>query len=664
MKALKYMIFLLTPIVIISACQKQLEFDNTDSQATGNLVKTVSGDCASMGIGGFFIQDTVLTSANFITIQVNFSSIGNYEIKSDTVNGYSFKATGQATSIGTQTVKLWASGTPLIAGTDIFVIQYGSSVCLASVAVGASHALFTYGHIGGICAGATLTGNYYNGVALDPSNTVTLQVNVSAPGSYSINTGDLNGISFSSSGTFTVSGSQMVTLVGSGTPLSAGSVSFNTAIVGGCTFSVVVTDPAGTLATLTTTTASSITCTSAISGGNITNDGGSAITARGICYSTTADPTTANTVVNSGSGTGSFTGNITGLVAGTTYHVRAFATNAAGTAYGNDISFTTTTGCQVGIFVTGWDDVYNISGNIRTPKVWANATGSYTGTALPFTANWPAEANAIFVSGTDVYVAGKENGKATVWKNGVATSLSSAPTSPFFYEGDAYSVYVVGTDVYVAGVYANVATVWKNGVATALNNGTYTSIANAVFVSGSDVYVAGYENQMISSNLVSVATVWKNAVATSLTSGPADAVANSVFVSGSDVYVAGKEGNDAKIWKNGVGTTLASVGFNKAVANSIFVSGSDVYVVGTEDDGSTLNSFAKIWKNGTGSYLTTSGYHNSARSVYVTGADVYVAGGLSTGGANTKAAVWKNGTASSLTSGSTDAVAYGIFVRQ
>ncbi len=663
MKALSYLIFFSISLFIISACQKQLSFDNTDSLATGNLVKTASGDCSPVTLGGTYVKDTVLGVLNYMDVQVNFSAIGSYEIKSDTVNGYSFKAVGQATSTGNQTVRLLANGTPLAAGTDVFTIQFDNSVCQVNVIVSTTVAVYTFTNLSGACTAATVAGSYNTGVALDPSNTVSMQVNVSSPGSYSISSNQLNGIYFTSSGTFTVSGLQTVNLVGNGTPLAAGAFIFNTAITGGCTFDISVVNPAGSLATLTTTIASSITCTVAISGGNITNDGGSAITARGICYSTTADPTTANTVVNSGSGTGSFTGNITGLVAGTTYHVRAFATNAAGTAYGNDISLITNTGCQVGIFVTGWDDVFNISGNIRTPKVWANATGSYTGAALPFTANWPAEANAIFVSGTDVYVAGKENGKATVWKNGVATSLSSAPTSPFFYEGDAYSVYVVGTDVYVAGVYANVATVWKNGVATALNNGTYTSIANAVFVSGSDVYVAGYENQMISSNLVSVATIWKNAVATSLTSGPADAVANSIFVAGSDVYVAGKEGNDAKVWKNGVGATLASVGFNKAVANSIFVSGSDVYVVGTEDDGSTLNSFAKLWKNGTGSYLTTSGYHNSARSVYVTGTDVYVAGGLSTGGANTKAAVWKNGAASSLTSGSTDAVAYGIFVK-
>ena len=100
----------------------------------------------------------------------------------------------------------------------------------------------------------------------------------------------------------------------------------------------------GNLASIITTAASSITGTSAISGGNIPNDGGSLITQRGICYSTSSSPTTANTTIIGGSGTGSFTSNLTGLTASTTYYVRAYATNSAGTSYGNEVSFTTTGG--------------------------------------------------------------------------------------------------------------------------------------------------------------------------------------------------------------------------------------------------------------------------------------------------------------------------------
>ena len=95
-------------------------------------------------------------------------------------------------------------------------------------------------------------------------------------------------------------------------------------------------------AVLTTTAATNITNATASSGGTITSDGGSAITARGICYATTANPTLANTSIASGSGVGSFAVSITGLTLSTLYHVRAYATNSLGlTYYGNDLSFTT-----------------------------------------------------------------------------------------------------------------------------------------------------------------------------------------------------------------------------------------------------------------------------------------------------------------------------------
>ena len=90
-----------------------------------------------------------------------------------------------------------------------------------------------------------------------------------------------------------------------------------------------------------TTDISEITETSATSGGNVTDDGGNAVTVKGICYSTTPNPTTTENTSNDGTGTGAFTSNITGLTANTTYYVKAYATNSQGTAYGNEISFTT-----------------------------------------------------------------------------------------------------------------------------------------------------------------------------------------------------------------------------------------------------------------------------------------------------------------------------------
>ena len=93
---------------------------------------------------------------------------------------------------------------------------------------------------------------------------------------------------------------------------------------------------------VTTNTISSITQTTATGGGNSTNDGGATITSKGVCWSnTTSSPTIANSKTVDGSGIGSFTSSLSGLTANTTYYVRAYATNSAGTSYGSVISFST-----------------------------------------------------------------------------------------------------------------------------------------------------------------------------------------------------------------------------------------------------------------------------------------------------------------------------------
>ena len=91
---------------------------------------------------------------------------------------------------------------------------------------------------------------------------------------------------------------------------------------------------------ITTVEVTGIGSSSAISGGNISSDGGAEITARGVCWATAANPTISDNKTTNGTGTGIFASNITGLVPGTAYHVRAYATNNIGTSYGNDITFT------------------------------------------------------------------------------------------------------------------------------------------------------------------------------------------------------------------------------------------------------------------------------------------------------------------------------------
>ena len=92
---------------------------------------------------------------------------------------------------------------------------------------------------------------------------------------------------------------------------------------------------------VTTSPVSSITASSAQSGGNITSDGGFPITARGLCWNSSGDPTTADNKTEEGSGTGEFTSTMTGLQPNTTYYVRAYASSDFSTSYGETLSFNT-----------------------------------------------------------------------------------------------------------------------------------------------------------------------------------------------------------------------------------------------------------------------------------------------------------------------------------
>jgi hypothetical protein len=90
-----------------------------------------------------------------------------------------------------------------------------------------------------------------------------------------------------------------------------------------------------------TTAITGITKNQATSGGSVISNGGSAVLARGVCWSTTQQPTIANSKTTDGTGNGAYTSTITGLAAGTTYYVRAYATTAIETFYGNEVLFTT-----------------------------------------------------------------------------------------------------------------------------------------------------------------------------------------------------------------------------------------------------------------------------------------------------------------------------------
>jgi len=95
--------------------------------------------------------------------------------------------------------------------------------------------------------------------------------------------------------------------------------------------------------TVSTIAIDNITVNSAQSGGNVTDDGGLTVTTCGVVWNATGNPTLEDNEgkTSDGSGTGNFTSELTGLQDGTTYYVRAWATNEHGTRYGDEVEFTT-----------------------------------------------------------------------------------------------------------------------------------------------------------------------------------------------------------------------------------------------------------------------------------------------------------------------------------
>jgi hypothetical protein len=416
----------------------------------------------------------------------------------------------------------------------------------------------------------------------------------------------------------------------------------------GCNKGSETPQPAISLPTLSTGSVTNITINSASSGGNISDDGGASVTARGVCWGNATGPTISGSHTTDGSGIGSFTSSITGLIPNTNYYLRAYATNSAGTAYGNQQVFTTSV-ANANVYVAGLEK--NAAGKY-VAKVWKNniPTDLTNG-------NFDGWAGSVYVSGTDVYVCGYEVNAAgfrvaKYWKNGVTTALTAGTTN-----AEAWSIFVSGADVYAAGYEkpasgASVARYWKNGVATTLSSSIAAAYCTSIFVSGGNVYVTGAEGNA-SGKLV--AKLWTNGTATDLSNSTTDAVAWSVYVLGGDVYVAG-EVNDAalvshaKYWKNGTGFDL--VNGSNCEGRSIFATATDIYVAGVQ-----VSNQARFWQNNVSTNLTPIVTFGHAASVYVLGNDVYVAGVE-----NNFARLWKNGIATALTDGTRAGYALAVFV--
>ena len=182
---------------------------------------------------------------------------------------------------------------------------------------------------------------------------------------------------------------------------------------------------------LTSTAVSSIRSTTASSGGTISDNGGAAITANGVCYSTTSSPTISDSKTTDAIGnpeTTPFVSSLTGLTPNTTYFVRAYATNSAGTAYGNEISFTTLDIAPTGLSYTT-PNVFTKGTVITslTPTVSGGAVVSYAITpSLPVGLTFNTTSGVI--SGTPTALASSATYTVTATNTGGSTTATLSIT--------------------------------------------------------------------------------------------------------------------------------------------------------------------------------------------------------------------------------------------
>lgn len=214
--------------------------------------------------------------------------------------------------------------------------------------------------------------------------------------------------------------------------------------------------------TVTTSDASNITATTATCGGNVTDNGGFNVTARGVCWNTVGNPDVSGSHTSNGNGNGSFTSNMTGLTPGTLYHVRAYATNSMGTSYGSERTFTTSGG--------------SVAITISTPT-------NITATSASCSANIT------------------NDGGAAITERGICWSTTQSPTVSGTHRAvgtgtGSYSATMTGlapgTTYYVRAYATNaVRTTYSSQVSFRTNNGLPTVTTTAVTKSGNNIVSGG-----------------------------------------------------------------------------------------------------------------------------------------------------------------------------
>lgn len=216
------------------------------SDTAGKAVFSFDGspnNCINFTVNGNYYAGIVATTNNTVTMSVNVTKPGTYNIITNTANGITFSNAGSFINNGQHTVTLSATGIPVQSESTAFIPNTGTISCnfLLAVQPLPAPAVFTLNGAPNVCTQVAVNGFYIVAKPLDAANTAVVQVNVSSPGSYTLSTNTVNGISFFAAGVFTTAGLQNVLLRGKGTPLTTGTIVLTPGIgTSSCNFSVTV----------------------------------------------------------------------------------------------------------------------------------------------------------------------------------------------------------------------------------------------------------------------------------------------------------------------------------------------------------------------------------------------------------------------------------------
>ncbi len=194
--------------------------------------------CADAIVDGVYGLGIALNNSNTVTLKVNVTAIGVYDITTTTTNGITFKGTGALIDPGPTTITLNGSGTPVAVGAFDIPIAGPNSCTFGVTVVGPAEYTFD-------CNSIVVNGVYAANTQLGSANTIKITVNATTVGPYSITTNTADGMSFSGSGQISAIGANDITLNGTGKPATAGNKTITITGVNGetCTGDIVVSGP-------------------------------------------------------------------------------------------------------------------------------------------------------------------------------------------------------------------------------------------------------------------------------------------------------------------------------------------------------------------------------------------------------------------------------------